>query len=112
VPHAPEVLGRVHVELAVLLDDVLAYVAVLLLDALGRLQAVLRRHGLAALAQHALDEGGDVAARQRDVPDAGADDVAVRDRDDVRHAVARVYHRARQRPVLRGAAAKTRAVWG
>jgi len=72
---------------------------VLLLDALRDLERVLGRHGLAAVAHHLLDESSDVAAGERDVPDARADHVALDDRDDVRHAVSRVDNCSGEDPV-------------
>ncbi len=96
-----EELVRLLVVLAELLHDVLAHVAVLLLDLARDLELVLGRHvrHLAALAHEVEHELRDVAPGDGDVLDRAADDVPLRARDDVRDAVARVDDGAGERAV-------------
>eukprot|EP00042_Codosiga_hollandica_P046611 m.491971 g.491971 ORF g.491971 m.491971 type:complete len:377 (+) comp57273_c0_seq9:45-1175(+) len=83
--------------LVVLLDlfvDVLANVAVSLLDLLGNLNDLSGRNVLVALAEEVHHKPGDVAASNGDVLDLAADDVALSDRNDVGDTIARVDDRA------------------
>ena len=87
-----KVLVRLLVVLPELLHDVLAHVAVLLLDLARNLELVLGRHvrHLAALAHEVEHELGDVASGNGDVLDRAPDNVPLRAGDDVRDTVAGV----------------------
>ena len=82
-------LVRLLVVLPELLDDVLAHVAVLLLDLAGNLELVLGRDvdHFAALTEEVEHELRDVAAGDGDVLDCGADHIALSDGYDVRDTV-------------------------
>ena len=75
------------IKLLIFLDDIFADVAVFFLDGASNLLYVFRRNRLFALLQLIHDELGDVAAGERNVLDAAADDKAGRHREDVRHTV-------------------------
>ena len=92
-----KVLVRLLVVLPELLHDVLAHVAVLLLDLACDLELVLGRHvrHLAALAHEVKHELGDVAPCDGNVLDRAPDHVPLRTGDDVRDTVAGVEHDTR-----------------
>ena len=96
-----KVLVRLLVVLPELLHDILAHVAVLLLDLARNLKLVLGRHvrHLAALAHEVEHELGDVAPGDGDVFDRAADHVPLRAGDDVRDTVAGVDDGAGERAV-------------
>lgn len=94
-----EELGRLRVKLLELLDNVRANVAVMLLDVLGHLHAILGRNRVLALAQQLLHKVGDITAGDGNVLDGRADDVAFGHGNHVRHAVARVDNGAGERVV-------------
>ena len=87
-----EVLVRLLVVLPELLHDVLADVAVLLLDLARHLELVFWwyvRH-LASLAHEVQDELGDITTCDWDVLDSAPDDIALRTRNDVCDTITRV----------------------
>ena len=96
-----KVLVRLLVILPELLHDVLAHVAVLLLDLPRDLELVLGGHvrHLAALAHEVEHELGDVAPGDGDVLDRAPDNVPLCTGDDVRDTVAGVDDGASERAV-------------
>eukprot|EP00967_Tisochrysis_lutea_P053242 scaffold66129_cov35-Tisochrysis_lutea.AAC.2 len=86
--------ARVFVVLLEFLGHVGADVAILLLDTARHFHGLVRRHPRLALAHERLDEVCDVSSGHGNVLDAGADDVAVRNGDHMRHTVAGVNHSA------------------
>lgn len=79
--------AAVPVETGELLHDIWAYIAVLLLDLLGRLQGAV---GLTPVSEQRLYEVGDISTGDGDRLDGRADDVTFSYGDDVCDTIARV----------------------
>jgi len=87
-----KVLERVHIVLSEFFDDILAHVAVVLLDLASDLELVLRRNArhLPTLSEQVQDELANVATGNGDMLDGRANNVAFGHRDDVGDTITRV----------------------
>lgn len=89
-----EILVWLSIVLPELIHDVLAHVAVILLDLRGDLHLILRGYGghLTTFSHQVEHELGDVPTGDWDVLDGASDDIALRARDNVGDTITRVNH--------------------